>query len=141
MGATLAAAVAGLRAGAAGDTDRGLALRRKAQALLALEHAALAVALASGLLLMLRLDWGVGHARWFGVKLGLVAFLLVPLEGMHAYVCHVWIARGLHQTAAPPFAKDLRRGLGMEAMVRTLEALLLAPGVPALAWLSLAKPF
>lgn len=87
------------------------------------------------------LGWGVGHARWLGVKLGLVAFLVAPLEAFHAYASHVWIARGLRQTAAPPFSKDLLRGVGMEEMVRTLGIPLLGIGVPLLLWLSLAKPF
>ncbi len=139
-GAWLAAHVALVRAGAA-ETADGLARRRRAQTLVAVEHAAVAVALASGLLLMRRLGWGVGHARWLDVKLGLAVFLVVPLEAMHTYVCHVWIARGLRQTAAPPFSKDLARGVGMEEMVRTLELLLLGAGIPFMVWLSLTKPF
>jgi len=52
------------------------------------------------------------HERWLDLKLGLSMFLLRPLESMHAYVCYVWIGRGLRQTPAPP-----------------------------LVWLSLRKPF
>lgn len=84
--------------------------------------------------------WGLSHARWLGVKVGLVAFLFVPLQVMHAYVCHVWIARGLGQTSAPPYAKDLVRGLGMEEMIRTLEAVLFGAAVPLVIWLSVCRP-
>jgi hypothetical protein len=105
------------------------------------EHVAFALALLSGLLLMRSLGWGPGHPRWLGLKLGLVAFLVLPLEAFHAYVCHVWIGRGLRATPAPPFSKELRRGLGMEEMVRTLRVPLLGVGLPLLIWLSVAKPF
>lgn len=141
IGAGVASHVALARAASAGESPDGLTRRRRAQRLLVMEHAALVLALASGLLLMRSLGWGLGHARWLGVKLGLVTFLVVPLEAMHAYICHAWIARGLQQTQAPPFSKDLVRGIGMEEMVRTLELLLLGIAVPALLWLSLAKPF
>ena len=128
------------RGGRAAETPQGLAVRRRLQPWLAAEHVGLALALASGYALTRLLGWGLGHARWFGVKLGLVAFLVVPLEGMHAYICHVWIARGLLQTREPPFSKDLLRGIGMEEMVRTLELPLLGIGVPLLVWLSVAQP-
>jgi hypothetical protein len=85
--------------------------------------------------------WGLGRARWLGLKLGLVAFLLVPLEAMHMWVSHSWIARGLRETPAPPFAKDLARGIGMEDMLRALAIPLLGLAVPILLWLSLVKPF
>ena len=60
---------------------------------------------------------------------------------MHAWVCHVWIARGLRQTAAPPFSKDLARGIGMDDMIRALAAPLLGVAVPLIVWLSAKKPF
>jgi len=85
--------------------------------------------------------WGLGHARWLALKLGLVVFLILPLEAMHAYVCHVWIARGLRQTPAPPYAKDLERGLGVEEMIRALAVPLLGLGMPLVLWLALRKPF
>jgi hypothetical protein len=107
----------------------------------AAEHALLALALATGLALMAGRGWGPGRARWFGLKLGLVVFLLIPLEAMHAYVCHVWIGRGLRETAAPPFSKDLARGIGMEDMLRALAIPLLGLAVPLLVWLSVFKPF
>ena len=40
-------------------------------------------------------------------------------------MCHVWIGRGLRETAAPPFSKDLARGIGMEDMLRALAIPLL----------------
>ena len=104
------------------------------------EHLLFALALAAGLALMAARGWGLGHARWLGLKLGLVAFLLVPLEGMHAYICHGWIAPGLRATAAPPYAKDLERGIGMEAMLRAIALPLLVLALPLLVWLSVVKP-
>jgi hypothetical protein len=85
--------------------------------------------------------WGLGQARWLGLKLGLVAFLLVPLEAMHAYICHGWIARGLRETDAPPFSKDLERGIGMDDMLRALAVPLLLLALPLLVWLSVKKPW
>ena len=126
---------------AGGHGRAGLALARRLQPVLAAEHAALALVLLSGLFLMWARGWGIGHPRWLAVKLGLVLFLLLPLEGMHAYVAHVWVRRGLRQTPQPPYARDLRRGLAMDEMVRTLWLVLLGPGVPLLVWLSLRKPF
>ena len=109
--------------------------------LVAAEHALLAVALATGLALMVGRGWAPRHARWFGLKLGLVVFLLIPLEAMHAYVSHAWIGRGLRETAAPPFSKDLARGIGMEDMLRALAIPLLGLALPLLVWLSVFKPF
>jgi hypothetical protein len=123
------------------DRARELTARRRLRPWLVLEHVSLLVGLLSGLLLMQSLGWGLGHGRWLGLKLGLVAFLLVPLEAMHAWVSHHWIARGLRQTPAPPFARDLARGAAMDDMVRTISALLLGLAVPLLVWLSVRKPF
>lgn len=106
-----------------------------------MEHAAFVVALAAGVALLLYRHWGLGHARWLAVKIGLTLFLLVPLEAMHAWIAHGWIARGLAQTAAPPFSKDLVRGIGMDDMLRALAAPLLLASLPLLAWLSLRKPW
>jgi hypothetical protein len=83
----------------------------------------------------------VGRYAWLDLKLGLVVFLLVPLEGMHAWVNHGWIERGLRETAALPFSRDLERGIGMDDMVRTLSALLLGAALPFLVWLSVSEPF
>jgi hypothetical protein len=123
-----------------GETEE-LSARRSMRRLVAAEHAMLALALATGFVLMAGRGWGPGRARWFGLKLGLVVFLLIPLEAMHAYVCHVWIGRGLRETAAPPFSKDLARGIGMEDMLRALAIPLLGLAVPLLVWLSVFKPF
>jgi hypothetical protein len=120
---------------------RELAARRRLAPVLAAEHAAFVVGIAAGVLLMSHRGWGLGHARWLTVKVGLTAFLLVPLEAMHAWIAHGWIARGLRQTSEPPLSKDLERGIGMEDMLRALAAPLLAAGLPFIVWLSSWKPF
>jgi hypothetical protein len=130
-----------LRARAGGDPERELAARRRVRPLLAAEHAGLALALAAGLALLELRDWGPGRARWLGLKLGLTVFLVLPLEAMHAWVCHVWIERGLRETAAPPFSKDLARGIGMDDMIRALAVPLFGVGIPLIVWLSVAHPF
>jgi hypothetical protein len=118
-----------------------LEARRAVRRLLALEHAALAVGLLAGWGLMLQRGWGLGHAGWLTLKVGLTLFLLLPLEGMHAYVSHVWIARGLRRTAAPPFAQELSRGIGIADMLRALAVPLLGVALPLMVWLSIARPF
>ena len=125
----------------AGDPDGELAARRSVRVLVAVEHALFVLALVSGAALMLSRGWTLAHARWLGLKVGLVVFLLIPLEGMHAYVSHVWIARGLRQTSLPPFSRDLARGIGMEGMLRAIAIPLLGLAVPLLVWLSVFKPF
>src|SRR5260370_40247945 len=119
----------------------GLAARRRLQPLLRLEHASLLLLLVSGLLLMRQRGWGLGHARWLLAKLGLVALLVVPLEAFHAWIAHVWIARGLRQTPAPPFSKDLARGVAVQEMSPTLAVPLPGTALPLLLRLSLARPF
>lgn len=99
--------------------------------LLSLEHGSLALGLLAGALLARELGWGIGRARWFDLKLGLVAFLLLPLEGMHAYVCHALILGGERRD----------RGFRIEEMLRTLEGVVLFPGVVLIVWLSHVKPF
>ena len=141
MGAALAAQAVLLRARAAVDPERELSARRRVGPLLAAEHAGLALALIAGLALLEVRDWGPGRARWLGLKLGLTVFLVLPLEAMHAWVCHVWIARGLRQTPSPPFSKDLVRGIGMDDMIRALAVPLLGVGVPLIVWLSVTHPF
>ena len=141
VGAALVAQVALWRARAGGHPGRELSARRRIRPWLAVEHAGLALALLAGLALLETRGWGPGRARWLGLKLGLTLFLVVPLEAMHAWVCHVWIARGLRQTAAPPFSKDLARGIGMDDMIRVLAAPLLGIGVPLIVWLSVKHPF
>lgn len=126
---------------ALGDAHAELQSRRRLQPLLALEHVAFVLLLATGVLLMREHGWGLTRARWLTLKLGLVAFLVVPLEGMHAFIAHGWIARGLRQSCQPPLAKDLARGLGVEEMLRALAIPLLGIGLPLLIWLSVRKPF
>jgi hypothetical protein len=130
-----------LLAARGGDEARRLAARRRVLPVVLVEHAAFVVALAAGLALLVCRHWGLGHARWLAVKIGLTLFLLVPLEAMHAWIAHGWIARGLRQTDAPPFSKDLVRGMGMDDMLRALAAPLLAASLPLLTWLSLRKPW
>ena len=140
MAAALAAQ--GILLAARGGGEAGqLAARRRLRPVVLVEHGAFVLALAAGLALLWHRHWGLGHARWLAVKIGLTVFLLVPLEAMHAWIAHVWIARGLGQTPAPPLAKDLVRGIGMDDMLRALAAPLLAASVPLLAWLSLRKPW
>jgi hypothetical protein len=131
------AVVAARRRGAAHEART----RRRLSPVVAVEHGALALALVSGWLLLEALGLGVGQRRWLDLKLGLVAFLVVPLEAMHAWVSHGWIARGLRETPAPPFSRTLERGLAMDDIVRTLSAVLLAVALPLLVWLSVAHPF
>lgn len=121
--------------------DHELSARRALRGLVAAEHVLIAVALLSGLGLLLARGWTLSHARWLGLKVGLVVFLLVPLEGMHVWVSHRWIDRGLRETAAPPFSKDLARGIGMEDMLRAIAIPLLGLALPLLVWLSVFKPF
>ena len=129
-----------LRARGGGEAGQ-LGARRRTRPVVLVEHGAFVLALAAGLALLWHRHWGLGHARWLAVKIGLTVFLLVPLEAMHAWIAHVWIARGLHQTPAPPLAKDLVRGIGMDDMLRALAAPLLLIALPLLAWLSLRKPW
>ena len=130
-----------LLAARGGDEARRLAARRQVLPVVLVEHAAFVIALAAGVGLLVQRHWGLGHARWLAVKIGLTLFLLVPLEAMHAWIAHGWIRRGLRQTAAPPLSKDLVRGIGMDDMLRELAAPLLLISVPLLTWLSLRKPW
>lgn len=128
------------RAGRLGPSAAGLARQQAAQRLLRLEHAAFALLLLSGTLLLEAQGWALSHARWLGLKVGLTAFLLLPLEGMHAFIAQAWIARGLRASTPGAPSRLLERGLGIEQMLRTLELLLFTPAVPLLVWLSLRKP-
>ena len=130
-----------LLAARGGDEARQLAARRRVRPVVFAEHVAFVLALAAGFGLLLHRHWGLGHARWLAVKIGLTLFLLVPLEAMHAWIAHGWIARGLGQTPAPPLSKDLVRGIGMDDMLRALAAPLLLVALPLLVWLSLRKPW
>jgi hypothetical protein len=114
--------------------------RRRFHGLLGLESIAFVALLATGVLLMRTHGWGVGYPRWLALKLGLVAFLLVPLEGIHAYAVHVFLARGL-RAPTQPFTRDLERGTSMQGMVWALAVPLLSLALPLILWLSLARPF
>jgi hypothetical protein len=129
------------RAHASGDPGHELRARQRLQPRLAAEHAAFVLLLVTGILLMREHGWALTRARWLTLKLGLVAFLVVPFEAMHAFVVHGFIARGLRKTPQPPLARDLVRGIGVEEMLRTLAIPLLGLGVPLILWLSLAQPF
>jgi hypothetical protein len=115
--------------------------RRRRGWLVTLAHAALLLGLAAGWGLMQRRGWSFGHPGWLGVKLGLTLAVIVPLEGLHAWVAHVWMRQGLAQTPAPPFSKDLRRAVSVEDMLAVLALPLLGLALPLIAWLSLARPF
>lgn len=125
----------------AADAFRTLERRRALAPLIAAEHVLLLCALASGWLLLESQGVGPSRARWLALKLGLVGFLVVPMEAMHAFVAHRWTARGLRRTQAPPFDRQLDRGLGIEEMLRTLAIPLFGIGLPLILWLSFRKPF
>jgi hypothetical protein len=116
------------------------ARRRYAPLLFAVKHAALVAALTSGVALMQLHGWGLGHARWLGVKVGLVALLLVPLEGFHAYLCYVFLPRA-RRLAGDAGLRQVERGVGMEAIVRTIAIPLYLVAIPLLFWLSWRHPF
>ena len=118
-----------------------LEARRRLQALRHLEAGAFLVGLALGLLLMSRHGWRIGYPRWLSAKLGLVAFLLVPLEGFRVYLSLVWLGPGLRQTAEPPFSQDLGRAVSMDDMLQALAVPLLVLALPAVLWLSWTRPF
>lgn len=99
-----------------------------------LQHLAFAGVLLSGAVLYLQSSPALAHARVLHLKLGITAFLLVPLETFHAYVCAAWIGPGLREGAR---ARDLERGLGLDDMVRSLQIPLFGMAVPLVFWLSL----
>lgn len=132
---------AAFRARAAHDPSNELGVRRRLQPRLVAEHVAFVLVLVTGALLMQAHGWSITRARWLTLKLGLVLFLVVPFEAMHAFICHGWIASGLRRTREAPLARDLERGIGVEEMLRTLAIPLLGIGVPLLVWLSVRRPF
>jgi len=85
--------------------------------------------------------WRLGYPRWLSTKLGLVAFLLVPLEGFRVYITLLWMGPGLSQTPAPPFSKDLARAISMDEMLAALAVPLLLIALPVILWLSWSRPF
>ena len=70
-----------------------------------------------------------------------MVFLVLPLEAMHAYVAHVWIARGIGRSSGDSLSKDFSRGVAVEEMLRTIGLPLLGIGVGLILWLSLRRPF
>jgi hypothetical protein len=139
----LTAAVGGQIAAARGraaEPEAEVGIRRRLVPVLIAEHIAFVVLLASGAALMEVHGWGLGRARWLALKVGLVGFLVVPLEAMHTYVAHGWISPGLRRSQGGALAPELARGLGIEEMLRTLAIPLLGVGLPLVLWLSIAKP-
>jgi len=113
------------------------ASRERLLRLSGIQHVLFGLVLATGAALLAAASPAEWHARWLHLKLGLTAFLLLPLEGFHAYVNHVWIARALREGSA----RLLERGTGLDDMVRALAIPLLGVAVPLLIWLSLRRPF
>jgi hypothetical protein len=97
--------------------------------------------LATGFVLMNAYGWRLGYPRWLSAKLGLVAFLFVPLEAFRVYISFSWLGPGLRGTPAPPFSKELARALSMEEMLGALAVPLLVLALPIVLWLSWARPF
>jgi hypothetical protein len=122
-----------------GETGE-LEARRRAHRLLWVEHVGFVVLVGTGLALLALSGARLAQLRWLSLKFGIVLFLLAPLEAMHAYVAQAWIAPGLRQTPAPPFAKALARGIAVQRMILTVGAPLLAIALPLLVWLSVARP-
>lgn len=118
-----------------------LVARRRLHGLRHLEAAAFALALALGLALMASHGWRLGYPRWLSAKLGLVAFLLVPLEAFRVYLSLAWLGPGLRQTQAPPFSQDLARAVSMDDMLQALAVPLLLLALPAVLWLSWTRSF
>ena len=140
VGAALAYPFLVLRARRAGP-EAELLVRRRVHWLLAAETGAFLAVVVSGLGAMRMHGWGIGYPRWLALKLGLVAFLLVPLEAIYAYAARTFLARGLRRTEAPPFTRELERGVSMQEMVWALAVPLVGLALPLLLWLSLAQPF
>jgi len=129
------------RAARAAGPGQELSRRRIALRASTLQHAFAVAVLLSGLALMRARGWRFGYPEWLAVKIGLVTFLILPLEAMHAYIGLAWIRVGIEESAGGAFSKTLQRGLGMEEMIRALAVPLLGVGAPLLVWLSVRKPF
>jgi hypothetical protein len=82
--------------------------------------------------------WSLAYPRWLALKIGIVAFLFVPLEAFLAYVAAFWIRPGLADGAS---SRQLERGASMQAMVWTIALPLGVLALPLVLWLSLARPF
>jgi hypothetical protein len=147
QGALVAAAAAfalytlAVRRARAKGPEAELAARRRWHGVRHAEAVLLGLGLLAGYLLMQAHGWRLGYPRWLSTKLGLVAFLLVPLEGFRVYITLAWLGPGLKATAAPPFAKELDRARSMEDMLGALSLPLLVLGLPIVLWLSWSRPY
>lgn len=115
-----------------------LVARRRLQSLIALQAGSFALVILSGYASMRLHGWSLRYPRWLALKIGLTAFLFVPLEAFLAYVGAAWIRPGLR---SDPPARDLARGAAMQEMVWTIALPLAGLALPLVVWLSLARPF
>jgi len=118
-----------------------LVARRRGQKVIAVSAGAFGLVLQSGYALMRLHGWSLAYPRWLALKIGLVLFLFLPLEGFLAYVGACWVAPGLRRTPSPPFAQELARAASMQQMVWAIAVPLLGLALPFVIWLSLARPF
>jgi hypothetical protein len=118
-----------------------LGLLKRAEPLRHVEVLAFAAALAAGFWLMSHHGYRLGYPRWLSAKLGLVAFLLTPLQAFRAYIQVAWLGPGLRGSTPGSVSRELERALSMEEMLQALGAPLLLLGLPAILWLSYARPF
>ncbi len=102
------------------------------------QSVAFALVLLTGYASMRAHGWTLAYPRWLALKIGIVAFLFVPLEAFLAYVGAFWIRPGL---TAPPPSRQLERGASMQGMVWAIALPLGGLALPLVLWLSLARPF
>jgi hypothetical protein len=115
-----------------------VATRRRWHFLMAVQSVSFAVVVLTGFVSMRSHGWTLAYPRWLALKIGIVAFLFVPLEAFLAYVGAFWIRPGL--SAASP-SRTLERGASMQGMVWAIALPLAGLGLPLVVWLSLARPF
>jgi hypothetical protein len=115
-----------------------LATRRRYHFLIAVQSVSFVLVLLSGFVSMRSHSWTLAYPRWLALKIGIVAFLFVPLEAFLAYVGAFWIRPGLD--AAPP-SRTLERGASMQGMVWAIAMPLAGLALPLVVWLSVARPF
>jgi len=125
----------------AASTPEELSVRRRALTLFGVHHLAALAAFGSGWFLMRLRGWSFGYPRWLAVKIGRTLLLLLPLVGMHAWVCRRWIAPGIAEAARTGGSKRLARGLSMDEMLRAIGVPLVALAAALMFWLSLSRPF
>jgi hypothetical protein len=113
---------------------------RRTPLVFAVQHAAFLAALLTGATVMSSRGWGIGHARWLAVKLLLVFALFVPLQGFHAYICHVFLPRA-RRIAGGYGDRQVERGEGLEAIIRTIAIPLFGIAIPLVFWLAMKRPF